>query len=140
MSARDDYAAGGEAGYTGTVASTSGTKKKIGLYYPSRLADLSGNASQAYTLFRISTDPGDNGAYLREGDTAIKEIRTILAIRPNFLPAMANLSELLFLKGEKSESCQLAYEATKMGYAWIESEWDAAFLRSCPSVNQRLLK
>jgi len=44
------------------------------------------------------------------------------------------------LNGEKSESCQLAHEVTKMGYSWIESEWDSVFLSSCSSDNRRLLK
>jgi len=110
-----------------------------------------GNTKESYNFFSQAADLKPESsvvalnravalAELGDRDTAIKEIRTILSVRPKFLPAMANLSELLFLKGEKSESCQLAQEATEMGYAWVESEWDSVFLSSCPFVNRRLLK
>lgn len=110
-----------------------------------------GNTKESYNYFSQAADLKPESsvdalnkavalAELGDRDTAIKEIRTILSVRPMFLPAMANLSELLFLKGEKSESCQLAHEATEMGFDWVESEWDSVFLSSCMYIKSKTSK
>lgn len=73
-------------------------------------------------------------ARLKRWDEAEQELQHVLSRSGKSPELLANLAEVVYLRGRHAEACRLAEKATKLGFQWTTGHWDPDFRNHCNRV------
>lgn len=105
------------------------------------LGDLRGSIDDLTAAIDLQPDEpshrlnrGVTLARLKQWDAAETELRQVLRMTGNSPELLANLGEVVYMRGRGAEGCALARQAMGLGFRWSQGEWHPLYREACSSL------